>query len=732
MQIPIVNSGFGSVRPQGAPVVRVPGVSVPGVNVPGVSIPEGAFDVSSGILDLARTGMSIAGDQMQREKERVSTESTQAVLDYKVASRTAAHQLNQGIQTGQVDPGEAHALFEKQSSTLLKTHIEGLPPSKFSQLAMREGQREQAVNQLSIADAVETSRRQGAAAEAGATLDKLGKLAMLPDSSLESTLSSADNLFPVLATRAGIAPQVVSKTLQDWKDNTRFQRAQSELSGVRHDPIGLADFTKRLENGDLAGTLDPAKRTALVKETDSYRWQLDQLAVHNADRAEKVAERTIGQVGRQIEAGVPLTAKAWLDVSNKVKGTSFAGEFNALVEQETQTQQVLRLPLDQQEAYVQSREAQLMQNGGTMADRANLNRIKSTVETNSKQLETAPLVAASRLYGVEVKALNISDLIAPGGGERAARILGERAITLQSMQKQFGARVQIKPLLPQEAALLSNAIESASPGEAIELYSTLRTVVNDDDVYRAAIQQIAPDSPVKARAGLIAALRVGVTLEHNTLLPDVGSSSRKVAETMLAGDQILNKTKGQGAVDGKSHSLFVPASSAFASQFADAVGDLYRGRPGAQEADLQSALAYYVGKSAKTGKVMSDPKSIDGSLVKESINATMGSVFNFNGVGTVSAPIGMSETDMKQKVREQFAQEIRTRNLPAQMVDQLGSYGLVNYKREGQYVMTLGGLPVIDPATRGPIVLDVLNLSHALGRQRLIDQIPGQAPNRSR
>ena len=41
------------------------------------------------------------------------------------------------------------------------------------------------------------------------------------------------------------------------------------------------------------------------------------------------------------------------------------------------------------------------------------------------------------------------------------------------------------------------------------------------------------------------------------------------------------------------------------------------------------------------------------------------------------------------------------------MLDQYDHYGAVNYRRDGQYVLTLGGVPVIDPKTRAPMVLDL-------------------------
>jgi hypothetical protein len=400
-----------------------------------------------------------------------------------------------------------------------------------------------------------------------------------------------------------------------------------------------------------------------------------------------------------------VTVEGWQELRIKVEGTAFASDFNALVTQEREVQQVLRMPIGQQETYVQQREVKLAQDGGTMLDRANLQRIKATMETNKKELEQAPLLAAQRLMGRKFAPLNLADLLAPGGAHRAAEVFADRTATLQGMSRQFGVRVGQKPLLPQEKEALSAGLDMASPTEAVSLFGALRAAIDDDSTYRAAMQQLAPDSPVKARAGILAAAGKHITLQDNLITDDVRVPGTKVAQTMLAGELILNRTKKQKAEDGQARTLFTPPREAFSQSFADEVGNLYRGRPGAQEQDLQAAYAYYVGKAAELGKTSDG--AVDSALAKEAVTATLGAVVNVNGQGQVKAPLGMSSSEFEAKAREQFAQEIRRRNLPAAMLNEWPHYGLQDYRRDGTYVLTVGGQPVVDPATRAPVVIDL-------------------------
>lgn len=481
------------------------------------------------------------------------------------------------------------------------------------------------------------------------------------------------------------------------------------------------------ETGDaFIDGLDAQTLVTLQNRAQSHVLQAENRAKLEADKREREADRAISAATRQIEAGVPLSVDAWDTLRAKVSGTGRAGEFNALVIQERETQQVLRLPLSQQDQYVQQREAKLMQEGGTMVDRANLSRIKTAIETNRKEIEQAPLVAAQRLYGRTVQPLDLADLINPGGTQRAAAAFADRMVTLQAMGRQFGAQVGEKPLLPQERQALSALLDKASPSEALQLFGALRGAIDDDDTYQAAMQQIAPDSPVRARAGVLAAAGKSITLEENLIADDVRVPSARVASTVLSGERILNATKRQRAEDGKGSSLFVPSREAFAAAFADKVKNLYRGRPGAQDADLQTAFAYYVGKAAELGQA-ADGSNIDGKLASESVTATLGALVDFNGRGTVKAPLGMTADQFKSRMSERFAELVKEEKLPASVLGFYSHYGAANYRRDGTYVLTLGDAPVVNPKTGQPVVIDLAPVPLSGSPYRsAADLIPGQ------
>lgn len=693
---------FGYRTPQGGDVTPMPQLDTQAT--------DAASRFGQQLIGIAGQEFSrLAVEQHREEAERKQQDEAlarsragDALLDFEVQAKTAVEAIRDKVQTGQLP-------YEKARHEL-EGVLQRYKPQTFGPEHVVIGEqynrglaRQRFVAEMAVDQVMDTARRNELKTSFVSGLDTLGKLALMPGANLDEIFAKADAVG-IGGRNAGI--QDVDKQLQTWKDGTQYKVAQNDLTAVRRDPAGLEAFQKRLTDGDLAGTLDPDKKVALVKEAETYRWQAQNAARVEADKRDKLAERAITTTTRQIESGVPLTAEGWTTLRSTVEGTPYADDFNRLVTQERETQQVLRMPMAEQERFVQQREAQLMQGGGTLADRANLQRIKATVEKNQKQLQDEPLVAAQRLYGRATQPLDLNDLLQPGGAARAAQVFTERTATLSAMREQFGGQIGAKPLLPQEASALVKALDKAGPADANQLFGTLRGAVGDDDTYRAVMQQIAPDSPVKARAGMLTAIDRPVTIQSNLIASDVRVSSAKVAETMLAGEQILNRTKAQKQEDGQARSLFVPARQDFATSFAGAVGSLYRSRPGAQEGDLQAAFAYYVGKSAELGRLASTPKDIDTGLVKEAITATIGDVVNVNGQGQAKAPIGMTGGEMQAQLRERFAEVVKSQGLPPSAVASFEHYGVTNYRRDGQYLLTLGGIPVLGK-DRSPLVIDL-------------------------
>lgn len=456
----------------------------------------------------------------------------------------------------------------------------------------------------------------------------------------------------------------------------------------------------RYPKGTLADYIDPAKRAELARTVETA------LRVQS-DRLEARGERAIGKMDAQIASGVPMSPAVLTEFSRDTKGTPSEAQFQARLTDEAHVQEVLRQPVEQQLAEVQKRESALLTGGGSLKDAANLQRLSRAVENNVRDLTTSPLSFYANRSGQTVPPLDITALATPGGEAQVREAFTQRAEILGGLRKQYGAAsVPAKPLLPAESRAIAATLERASPEDSIDIFAGLQKTVSTPELYKAAVQQIAPDSPVIALAGMLAAKDAAITVDHHWFSADKTIGAREVAVNLLEGQRLLNPTKTTKGEDGKPQTkLYLPETNSLQLAFTNAVGDAFAGRADAAQTALAAVHAYYVGKAAKTGRLASQSKDIDGDLVQESIRAVLGTVVDYNGNGKVLAPVGMSRDQFESRIAGAFDIALRQRGLPTSMRDSLGQVGLRN-AGDGTYYVTQGRSFLTDQSG-APLTLDL-------------------------
>ena len=649
---------------------------------------DGIDAVARAGQNLGNTGMQIAGnylDEQRRENEAlIRARAGNAVLDREIQVKTLNADLEQKLADGSLRHDEAINAYNTALQKLEMPTVDGMDPVTTENF--NKGiKRVESIGLAGIQQASEKAKRVEYKGQTDGALDRFGKLAGMPGADIDLINRQVDSLDQLGQVSYG---QNWAKVKQDFRDRNWTNQATQRAMQNRDNLEGLQQLERDLTEGDgfYSGKLDTEKRNAVLRSVIGDRMRLENRLQHESDRREARAEKVIGEIDRQIASGVPATADMWTAWTDKVKGTAYEGELKQRLDEESEVQKVLRLPVDQQLAFVQQREAKLMNGGGTVRDQANLGRMKIAVEANVKQLQEAPLLFNQSRTGVSVAPLDIAALADPSGAGQVAGQMRDRVAAITAMQKQYGPQVQMRPLLPQEATFLSRALDQASPRQQVDLFGTLRKAIDDDSAYTAAMQQIAPDSPVKALAGILVAKQRKITLESNLLSADVTAMSGDIAATLLDGEALLNKTKGQKAEDGKAKGIPLPPEKDFRDQFSSAAGHVFAGRPQAYEVAMQAVRAYYTGKAAQEGDVSGQ---IDGGRMKQAITAVLGEVVNYNGNGEVLAPWGMDKSAFKDKAKEAFRAEVKTRGLPDSTVDSLPALGLRN-KGDGTYYVIQG------------------------------------------
>jgi hypothetical protein len=196
------------------------------------------------------------------------------------------------------------------------------------------------------------------------------------------------------------------------------------------------------------------------------------------------------------------------------------------------------------------------------------------------------------------------------------------------------------------------------------MFLALHDALGDAEAYRGAMQQIAPDSPVAAHAGVLMGYSGEQTLADNWIAPDARISAKKAATTMLVGESLINRTKAEGAVDGKPVTLPIPSAEKFSTEFQAQIGDPFAGRPQAFQAAAQAVRAYYVGTSAEAGDFSDE---IDPARMRDSIKSVLGEPVEYKN-NKVLLPWGMDESTFRDQFQIGLGKALQQRGLtPAEI-----------------------------------------------------------------
>lgn len=455
-----------------------------------------------------------------------------------------------------------------------------------------------------------------------------------------------DGILQLQAQRNGWAPEVLeanrTKATSDmYSDILKRQASQDPYKAQ----AALKQYQQYLTADDL---------TQVGSSIDGKVERLQQKAEMAQLRAEARGERALGKISTQIASGIPATDEMWSNWANQVKGTPAAAEFNELRKQEVATQQVLRQPIDQQAAYFNKLQAELQKNGGTVAQANNLNRLGRAIETNAKMMAEAPLDYLQQRLGANIETLDLNS-------ENLPAVLSDRVSAIQGMRKQFGPTVALKPLLPQEAKTISAQLEQMSPDQQSQLFGKLHAAMGDDKAYAGAMQQIAPDSPVRALAGMLAGKQRSLTTGTHWFRPDDVVSSGDVAKTMALGESILNKSKAQKGQDGTAK-FPIPEQTDFQTSLNSKLGTVFAGQPQSYALAAQAVKSYYTGAAAESGNISG---KLDNDLMNKAIKATVGEVVDYNGAKTL-APWGMPSDTFKNAAQQALVQTMKAQGMSDQ------------------------------------------------------------------
>jgi hypothetical protein len=247
-----------------------------------------------------------------------------------------------------------------------------------------------------------------------------------------------------------------------------------------------------------------------------------------------------------------------------------------------------------------------------------------------------------------------------------------------------------------EGQAFASMLREAPYQQQVALLGTLRKGLTDDATYRAALQQISPDAPEIAAAGVQAAKQPGYALAAGFPTPQAA------AELILRGASILHPGKAQKAEDGSGRTPVMPDEAMLLQDFSSKAGDLFRGDSEGLKTGFQLYRYAYAAAAARDGVVVGADKSVDTKRSQEAFNAALGGTYDFAG-HTVLKPYGMPDDTFAQRFGQSYASALTNAGINVD-AHPIQAYAPVNVG-DGRYLLQAGTGYLDGPS--GPVVVQV-------------------------
>ncbi|WP_370429302.1 lytic transglycosylase domain-containing protein [Klebsiella michiganensis] len=254
-----------------------------------------------------------------------------------------------------------------------------------------------------------------------------------------------------------------------------------------------------------------------------------------------------------------------------------------------------------------------------------------------------------------------------------------------------------------QADALSQALLQSTPDNQSKLLDAIHKGTGGGAPYMATLKQIAVNAPSAAVAGVLMDKPSSLIAQENWINPDITISPSQASKTILAGSAARKGTK-----DAKGMSM--PKENDMRLEFSNSVQDAFAGDAQGAAMAYEVAKDYYAGIMAQKGDYSG---VLDNDVWKQAVNVSTGGVHDYNGMGYVLLPWGMSAEQFDKQVDQAWQTQVTGAGVKAPP----GQYGLQSYG-DSQYLVKLGAGYLLK-SDGSPVILDLTQQ-----RQRFIEGIP--------
>lgn len=476
---------------------------------------------------------------------------------------------------------------------------------------------------------------------------------------------------------------------REAKDGIFLTHANQQLISARNNLGALQALQNQItaEDGLYAQRLDPDKRNTLLNSVAGRIFQVQEHNARQAEIREQRAMRVLDQMDRQAATGIPPSIAEQQRWKSALSDTSLAGEYVARVEQMNEVQQVLRMPLAGQQAYIQQARQQLTAGGGSVDQVTNLGRLERAVESNMQQMRDQPLEWNAVRTGSAVEPLNLAGIADPQGQESLATQIASRFDTINAMRRQVGPEVSRNPFLPQEASMLKAALAQADDNTKLQVVGAIAQAAPNANDFAGALKAVAADD----QSLMLAGMAQGRALK--------GPDGTDVAPLILAGNKVLA---------GKSTPM--PPEAKLRAAFDEAVEQAIPSGTTQREQAFSAYKALYAGLAGPAGVVHDGTGAeVDGDLAAKALEMATGGISQTKtgwfSREKVVRPYGMSDDDFQDALGEQIEALAERSGIARGSLESMPLMPVQG--TDGAYYLLNGGRMQLDPKTGEPMIVRV-------------------------
>lgn len=621
-------------------------------------------------------------DNINRQDQAMAkVKASNAVIDREAQIKTIATDLDEQMRTGKLSYDKSEEAYNTAVSKLDPIQTPGLDEAQQGAIG-NSLKRVQIGGLESIRASAAKGRIQSAQSDLVSRMDMLGKDAAMPGANVDQINARMDAEDIDTAGHLAFGEAWTHKK-QEFKDSNWTTHATQRVIEARESVGSLQKLEHDLtaEDGFYARKLDPEKRNQLLNTVSGRIFQVKEHQQRQAEMREMKADRALTQMDRQAASGVPPTPadqQRWKSITS---GTSAAGEFGQRMQEMTQVQGLLRQPPAVAQQFIDQRRQQMQASGGSVAEQANLNRLQTALDNNTKMMRENPLTFNAMRTGADVAPLDVTGIATPEGQQKLGEQVADRFDVVNSVRKAYGPEVARNPWKPEEQAMLAALIKQADDGTKLQLFGAIAGSSPSGADYAAAIKPLVADDPIVTLAGMA---------QFRGLK---GADGTDVPRTLLAGAKVLT-----------DKSVPLPKDKFFRESFDEHAGAaLVPGTPQREQAYL-AFKSLYAGTAASKGLKYDEGDDLDSKTSQAAFDMATGGVAERAGARVIK-PYGMDDDTFNKSVDMQIEGMAKNSKLPVSQLEDMPLSPVPG--KEGSYYLMNAGRVQIDPDTQKPMVVIV-------------------------